>query len=226
MTGGTAARAGMFGLLLLLLSGATVRAETVYVVSNSWHTSLVLVRGDLPDGLLPEAADLPDAAYLEIGWGERVYYRTPHPSLWQAIKAIGPSPAVLHMAGFSTPPVTRYAADRRVAVTLSRDDYRRLVRAVDASFERGQSSRAHALGPGLYGESFFYPARGRFDLFHNCNDWTAHILQAGGVPLSASGIITAGLLMARVRRAVETEVSRSAWIVIGELDPRLSGLSF
>ena len=51
------------------------RSRTAYVVGNGWHTAIVMPRDKAAaTGLLPEAADFPDAAYLEFGWGDRDYY--------------------------------------------------------------------------------------------------------------------------------------------------------
>jgi hypothetical protein len=50
----------------------------------------------------------------------------------------------------------------------------------------------------LYGNSRFYPARGRFHIFRNCNTWVAEGLGVAGVPISRF-TITAGSVMAQVR---------------------------
>ena len=57
---------------------------------------------------------------------------------------------------------------------------------------------AAALGPGLYGDSRFYPAWESFHLFRTCNVWTAQALRAAGLPFRDS--ITMEGLMAQGRR--------------------------
>jgi uncharacterized protein DUF2459 len=53
------------------------------------------------------------------------------------------------------------------------------------------------LGPGLYGDSRFYPAHGQFHLFNTCNTWAARALQAAGYPMSSP--IIAGALLSQAR---------------------------
>ncbi|MGH9649716.1 MAG: DUF2459 domain-containing protein, partial [Terriglobales bacterium] len=50
-----------------------------------------------------------------------------------------------------------------------------------------------SLGPGLYGDSRFYPARESFSLFRTCNVWTARGLRVAGLPIHDS-ITMEGLL--------------------------------
>ena len=59
-------------------------------------------------GLLPEAADFPDAAFLEFGWGDRTYYPAKKKTLGMTLAAaLVPTPAVMHMAGHATAPAGR-----------------------------------------------------------------------------------------------------------------------
>ena len=75
--------------------------HTIYVFSNGWHTSIVLSRDALPPGPIPEAADFPEAAFLEFGWGDREYYPSPRPTMGMALAAaLTPTPAVLRSYEF------------------------------------------------------------------------------------------------------------------------------
>jgi len=56
---------------------------------------------------------------------------------------------------------------------------------------------AAPLGPGLYGDSRFYPARETFNLFRTCNVWTARGLRGAGLPVEDS--ITKDGLMSQAR---------------------------
>ncbi|MDE0205085.1 MAG: DUF2459 domain-containing protein, partial [Candidatus Tectomicrobia bacterium] len=50
-----------------------LRSRLIHVTSNGWHTAIVVPAQALADsGAIPEAADFPDAAFLEFGWGDRV----------------------------------------------------------------------------------------------------------------------------------------------------------
>jgi uncharacterized protein (TIGR02117 family) len=180
-------------------SGAAVKS--LYVVSHDRHAALVLARSDLPIGLIPEARDFPAAEYLEIGWGEKDYYRTPQKTSGLAFKALcWPNPSVLHVVGFSGP-VTAYFPTGEVArVELSARGYEELCAWVDLQFERGDGWRGAALERGRYGDSWFYPATGKYCGLNTCNVWTAHALRAAGCPITPASSLTANRVMRQTRR--------------------------
>lgn len=180
------------------------RTHAVRVVSNGWHTAIVVPRPEVvATGLLPEAGDFPDAAFLEFGWGDRVYYTATEPTFGMALAAaLTATPVVMHMVGLARAPELTYADTEMVPVALTEGGFRHLVRAIAHDFKRPEGGRAEPLSRGLYPNSNFYDARGTFHLFNTCNTWTARKLRAGGVDLLPSGIITADELVARLRAAI------------------------
>jgi uncharacterized protein (TIGR02117 family) len=190
--------ATLVALVALLLVGPA-SAGTVHVVSNGWHAGIVVARADLGALAPPEAGDFPDAPYLEFGWGDRNYYPNPRPSIADAIAAgLTPSPAVLHLAPRAGPPLPRESVEV-ATIDLDPGQTERLARALSAAFERPSGGRAGPIAPGLYPDSRFYPATGRFHLFNTCNTWVARQLEAAGLPVSPAGVSRASDLMARLR---------------------------
>ena len=152
---------------------------------------------------LPEAGDFPEAAYLEFGWGDRIYYRAKDPGPAIALEAaLTPTPAVMQVTGHTRPPLQLPDGDEVVSLALTQIGLRGLFEAIAGDFTRPEGNRAAPLSPGLYPNSRFYEAEGSFHLFNTCNTWTARMLQAGGVALSPSGVTTADELMDRLRVAV------------------------
>ena len=178
------------------------RIYAVRVVSDGWHTAIVIPRAEVKaTGLLPEVDDFPDAAFLEFGWGEHVYYPAEETTLGVALRAaLLPTPAVMHVAGRARAPEPTYGDVEVLAMTQG--GLRRMVRAIAGEFVRPENGRAEPVSRGLYLGSHFYDAHGAFHLFNTCNTWTARMLRAGGVNLSPSGVITADDLMTRLRAAV------------------------
>lgn len=175
-------------------------AHEVSVVHEGWHTALVLAQADIAaTGLLPEAADFPNARYLEFGWGDRAYYTSADPSLAQALRAaLLATPAVLHVAELSKPP--RPVPNKRpvISVALTEMQFRSLVSAIAGTFTRSDSGRAWSIGSGLSARSRFYPAEGTFLLFNNCNTWAAKMLQSAGLDVSPAGVISPDDLMSQL----------------------------
>ena len=68
--------------------------HSVHGVNHGWHTGLVLRAGVVPAAAWPVRADVPEANYFEVGWGDRAYYRAADPGAWLALKAVAwPTPS-------------------------------------------------------------------------------------------------------------------------------------
>ncbi|MEH3035925.1 MAG: TIGR02117 family protein [Sphingomonas adhaesiva] len=160
---------------------------TIWVEDNGIHTGLVLPvraagidwRGDFP------ARDLRDPRYADhghvaVGWGERGFYLGT-PTWWDVRPstilraALGSDDTLLHVEHIARP----VAGPQVRAVTLRREEYRRLAAVVRGSRRRG------AAVPGYAGYDVFYPASGRYDAVRTCNAWTGDALAAAGVRVGA-----------------------------------------
>ncbi|MBM3558475.1 MAG: DUF2459 domain-containing protein [Alphaproteobacteria bacterium] len=172
----------------------------VHITSTGWHTGVVLTRADLPAGALPEAADFPDAPWLEVGWGDRDFYQTREKTLAITLAAaLLPTPATIHMAGLRGPPQSVFPVAEVVTLQLAPAAFVRLVAYIDAAFDRGGAARVAANAPGLYNFSLFYPAMGTFHLLNTCNVWTARALAAAGLPIKTFGASHAEDLLVQLR---------------------------
>lgn len=179
-------------------SGEGHPAVAIYLVAHEGHTGIVVPRAAIPAGLWPESRDFPRADYMEVGWGDRDYYQGRDQGLWGTLRAaLSPTPSVLHVVGVRGPVARYFPASEVVELKLSRDGFERLIRYIHAAHERTGASAAASLGPGLYGNSRFYPAWESFHLFRTCNVWTARALRVAGLPVDDS--ITRDGLMSQAR---------------------------
>ncbi|HET8578830.1 MAG TPA: DUF2459 domain-containing protein [Methylomirabilota bacterium] len=170
--------------------------RTIYLVGHGWHAGLVIARADIPDALWPRHRDFPQGRWLEIGWGDRDFYQSPDPSLGLALRAAFVSRgSVLHVAGFDPEPAEYFPHAEILAIDLSPRGLEALLRFVEESHARGADGRPLPLGPGLYPNSGFYTALGRYHLFQTCNNWTAEALRAAGCPITPAYAIGVGNLM-------------------------------
>jgi uncharacterized protein (TIGR02117 family) len=178
----------------------------VLLVSNGWHTGVVLAGADVLAETIPEVADFPNAAWVEFGWGDREYYPAESPGITMAFSALfQPTPAIMHVTGYTAEPSERYPQADIVTLGLSNGAIARLLSFIAGSFERleggGLMARVQASGPGLYRDSLFYPARGSFSLSNTCNTWAAKALAAAGVPVQPHDVSTAADLMREAQAA-------------------------
>lgn len=170
---------------------------TVFVVSNGWHSAVVLPRGAIPAVSVTETADFPDARFLEFGWGDAEYFPDPEPGVGTALRAgLLPTPAVMHVVPLARDPAAIYPRAEIVAFDLDEERLGRLAAFIGASFDR---SGGRASGPGLYPDSRFYPATGRFHLGNTCNSWTARALAFAGLAVDETDAARAADLMAQLR---------------------------
>jgi uncharacterized protein (TIGR02117 family) len=159
-------------------------AVAVYLVAHDDHTGIAIRRADIPAGLWPESRDFPQAEFLEAGWGARDYYMGRDQGFWGTLKAaLGQTQSVLHVAGFRGRPAEHFRGSEVIELSIPPDGFERLVRYINDAHERAGAASARPLGPGLYGDSRFYPAWQQFNLLNTCNVWTARALRSAGLPI-------------------------------------------
>ena len=173
----------------------------IYVVGHGWHTGIVIPREHIPDHLWPEHRDLPEARYIEVGWGDKAFYQADKATLWLALKAaLLPTPSVLHLVWFDLPAVAYFPASEVIEVRLSPQDFANLCVFIHETYNRDEQGKTTYLGPGLYRTSAFYLATGTYHLFNTCNNWIAAALRAAGCPISPGRAITAHSVLSQTRR--------------------------
>lgn len=209
--------------LLVILTGASLRfgdatlfptadpgPVTVYLVSNGFHSGLILPRPTANAVAIRRAAPAALAVttrfahydWVEMGWGDDRFYRAV-PTLdrfdWnlglQAVLGLGDG-SVMHVVGVEGDPREPFAGADLVRLQLSPEGFGRLLDGIDRTFGRDAAGEPEDLGPGLYGPSLFYRAVGTFSLFNVCNHWTARMLGLAGVPVwPAAATLPRGLVL-------------------------------
>lgn len=182
--------------------------HALYVVNHGWHTGLILplqcLKSRLPglmEGFAVRDASGDEDEWVEVGWGDKGFYQAQEISVGLALRAFFASPgAVLHMVRpeanaslYGVPPSPRdyFVGSDVVELRISDQEMDSVCRFVALSFERGEDGNLLPLGRGLYGDSRFYEAKGRYHALHTCNTWTAKGLASAGVAIEPHGILTA-----------------------------------
>jgi uncharacterized protein (TIGR02117 family) len=156
---------------------------------------------DIPPETWPEHRRFPAARFLEVGWGDRAFYRSADAGIGLALKAAFASEgSVLHVAGFDRAPAEYFPGARLVTVELTPRQVESLARFISGAYARDPAGRPIELGPGLYPGSRFYAATGRYSLLYTCNSWIAEALRAGGCPITPIWAVTAGNLLFQAER--------------------------
>ena len=180
--------------------GESELRKTIYLVSHGWHAGIVLGRAEIPDNVWPAPGDFPNAQYLEVGWGDMDYYKTPDPHMGLIIKAaLLPTASVLHFVAFSGPVQAYFPYSEIIRIELSSAGFEHLSRTIAASFATDEAGNITSLGHGLYGNSRFYLSRESYHLFNTCNVWTARALRAAGLPITPATATRVESLMSQAR---------------------------
>jgi uncharacterized protein (TIGR02117 family) len=175
--------------------------KSIYVVNhNDWHTGIVIRREDVPGDLWPERQAFGDSEYLEVGWGDRDYYQSPDPTVWITLKAaLWRTDSVLHIIGFNEPVEDFFRGSEMVELRVSVPRLERLSAFIQDKYARDASDRVIELGPGLYENSRFYLARGKFHFLNTCNVWTAEAIRSAGIPVKPSYAVRARILISQLK---------------------------
>lgn len=157
---------------------------TIMVETNGVHTALVLPlvtpekdwRSTFPAHHVP--ASTRPYTHLSISWGEEdVFLNTP---TWRdlspltVLRVIGAGgEGLLHVAHYVRPAPSE---DTR-PLTLTREQYRRLVSSIERSLPPAPFNSHPGYGP----QDVFYEAPGRYTAANTCNQWTSNMLAGAGV---------------------------------------------
>jgi uncharacterized protein (TIGR02117 family) len=170
--------------------------NAVYVVSHGWHTGLIVPAAPLRHALLDLQTRFGDAAYYEIGWGDKGFYQATEVTAGLTLQAMfWSSGAVMHVVGIRTDPATHFQHSQVTPLCLNAEQLAGLATFITHSFARGNAGELQALKAGIYGDSQFYAASGRYHLLNTCNSWTAKGLSSAGVGNFPAFKLTAGSVM-------------------------------
>ena len=199
-------------LLLIVLTLATARtgdpklyppkpgdAQTIWLIDNGFHTDLALPRAAViaRGGPLAAAARTSAAPWIMVGWGDAKFYEDASP--WQGRlvdagrAALGGRATTVHLEGVSQRPDLAWTEGVH-PIALSTAGLAALMARIDRSFALDKSGAPIALeAPRQPGEAFF-ASRERFSGIHDCNEWTADVLSAAGLPMTpVPDVLPAGM---------------------------------
>lgn len=177
------------------------RYKTITIVGHGWHTGIILETSDISREQWPEIGQFSNRRFVEVGWGDEGFYRSPKITLPLIMKAVTiPTPTVLHVVGFDPTPQQVFPASDLIEIELKEDEFRNLCRFIHDSYAHDAAGQPIVLGPGLYGGSYFYRAKGNYYYPNTCNVWTAKALKSAGKFMIPTLATTAGAMLSQAKR--------------------------
>lgn len=161
------------------------RDQRVYLIDYGFHTGLAIERRLLTArGLF---LDLPPSEWIEIGWGDEVFYRETA-SFWDfnllsGLRALaGLGETTLHAVALPAPPDRAFQPGWATPIFLDRRGAALLAAEIDRSLSRP----AQPLGDGHWpGASRFYRSGLTYGPTQLCNHWVSNALNKAGLPSSS-----------------------------------------
>ncbi|MCC3156772.1 TIGR02117 family protein [Hymenobacter sp. 15J16-1T3B] len=212
-----------FAVFVLLLLGGTLVPRhpgfrptpdgvPIYVVSNGFHTDVVLPVREPRSGQdwlqrlgQPQwQAQFGQYDYVAFGWGNERFYLESYggklPKAGTVLRALLPGRTLMHVDFYRHGP---QPGPRVVPLRISLAQYQQLSRYVEQSF--APDSAGHwqlRTAAGYSPEDFFFRARGRYHALRTCNDWTNQALGRSGIRAALKAPLAASVLY-QVRRGAE-----------------------
>lgn len=174
----------------------------IYIVNHGWHTGIILSANDV-NTILPQLKTrfLQEVQWYEIGWGDKGFYQSQEITSRLTLQAMfWSSGAVMHVVAFTGTPGRYFSSSTVAELSLSASQNSSLLRYIGRSFARDETGKLIPLKKGIYGDSQFYAANGRYGILNTCNKWTAKGLESAGMTINPSLKLTAGSVMKAVEK--------------------------
>lgn len=177
-----------------------VYSHQVSVVSHGWHVGLIVSALEVNRAVPELKSRFGNAAFYEIGWGDKGFYQAQKITIGLTLQAMFWSEgAVLHVVAMADQPERYFAGEPIINTCLSDNELATLQAFVASSFAHDALGHVVALRPGIYGNSEFYDAEGRYYLLNTCNKWTAKALRSAGLDIHPMFKLSAGSVMSYLK---------------------------
>lgn len=219
--------AGTLGLITALwtwtLPGYPSRFPTmepgdveVHVLNNGFHTDLAVPRARLEAGggpLAQASRSLGAGDWVLIGWGDARFFVDESPMEGRLVDGaraffMPGNASVVMLDPEAGDPSRRFSADSRRTLRLSRAGFDAMRARIEASLELEDGGpRLSTARPGAGAR--FFAGHEKFWVGYLCNNWTARVLNAAGLPVRPMRAVTAGEVIASLDRAeLDTAAAR------------------
>jgi uncharacterized protein (TIGR02117 family) len=180
------------------------KCPTIYVMSNGFHTGILMRRVDISQEVWSEVAEIAEHDWIEVGWGSEIFYRAKKITAPVVLGALVPNPSVLHVVGWDRNPEETFAGSDLIKIEVDEPQLDSLCRYIHDTYSFDDRGAVQNLGPGIYADGYFFRAKGNYYFPKTCNVWTARCLKAADVPIVPELCGAADAVLAAARRAGTT----------------------
>ena len=170
--------------------------QRVYILNHGRHTGFVIPAKTIQAQLPQLKKRFKNTPFIEFGWGDKGFYLADKITSGVTIRALfWPTESVIHAVAVPDSIETYFPNSQVKVLCLQEREYSKLVTFVVNSFYKDDNGEIVPLKHGIYGNSQFYKAVGKYYLMNTCNKWTAKGLSSAGMDISTTFKLTAGSIM-------------------------------
>jgi uncharacterized protein (TIGR02117 family) len=175
----------------------------IYVVSHRYHSGIVIPGDYIKLNYLNNSKKFLNAEFIEFGYGDRDYYMSTDPSVFQGMNALFlPTESVVHVVRIDKSLEETFPASKLFRIKITEKKLGLLKRYIFESFKY-RNIKNKPVGKGKYPDSYFYAGSRDFYVFNTCNSWVAKALKYSGYDIHPNFITTQGSLERRISHISE-----------------------
>lgn len=173
----------------------------IYVVSQGWHTGIIVSTNCIADSLWPENYTYHQFDRLLIGWGDTDYYQNSDFNFWYATKAaLWSTPSTLHVKSFNKLKSIAHLTNEIVRLEISEENYKNLCIYIQKQFQLNDKNQFIPQKAGFYSNSCFFESNRNYTAINNSNVWTAKALKEAGFTLNPYKYLTENSIIKKVKK--------------------------
>lgn len=176
------------------------RPVSLFVISHGWHVGIAIHSSEIRD-FLPIHPEMPEAEYYMFGWGDNRYYPHPDPGIGLLLRAaLLPTPSVIHVVGIDISVGRYFTGSEIVEIKISDEGSEQFAEFISSVFKVDGEGTIRVAADGLYSNSLFFEANGRYFLPKTSNTWAARAIRKTGFPITPFYAMTSGNLLRQVKK--------------------------
>lgn len=177
-----------FCLLSLTLShfgqnDSTYSTTNIYIIKSYWHTGIILPVNERTISQIPLLSDFTGNKFVDIGFGDRVFYLDPEYDIALAARAIlVPTESTVRIASVigTVDDIVR-RSDYTLKIKLKLTELDSLCKYINDTFYKDDNEELVLIESKAGGQIKYFEGEPKYHLFNTCNTWVARALNFAGL---------------------------------------------
>ena len=169
------------------------RVINIYVMKNYWHTGILLPVDSTTLKHLPALESFKEEQFVDIGFGDRVFYLDPQYDIILAARAIMvPTESTIRIAALAGGlESTIKRSDYAVKIKIKMNELIKLCNYINNSLVIKNNLQPIVIEKRAGGGIIYFEGNQKYHLFNTCNTWVADALNNSGLAfISPANVIT------------------------------------